>query len=349
MTPRNERSSSRKLLRGKHTDGQILVVFAGAAVALILFAGLAVDGGNAFLNRRTAQNVSDLAAVAGTTVIAEFYTKSPSITSADVYNAIASRVAANNCVSTSEEPCSWTASYVDGGEAVTGPVTATGAIPHTSQSVSDPPPTQGVVVHVTRQPRTFFLGVIGQSQWTIHTDATALTARVPSVPPGALLPIAINPPSADEGSEFTLSTGTNYGPGNFGWLTWLNDNGNPILTNSLCNPDNPVVSIGDLVPGNTGTQNSDGVRDCLDQWILSGATILVPLFEVCNDCNGTNSTFRVMGFAAFVLTSYTTSGGAINSLTGRFVGISDLTTVPAGTGSGPPKAGDTSVFLGLIR
>lgn len=119
--------------------------------------------------------------------------------------------------------------------------------------------------------------------------------------------------------------------------------------NSLCYPDNPPISIGDEVPGNTGVQNSSGVRACLDGWIASGATILVPLYEVCNDCNGTNSTFTVVNIAAFVLTSYTTSGGAINTLTGRFIGVSELQTVPAGSGNGPPEPGDTSVFLGLIR
>ena len=283
----------------------------------------------------------DLAAVAGTKVIADFYTKSPnSITSADVYDVIAARATANNCANSGSDPCTWTASYVDENEAVTGPVTPTGAIPANSQ---------GVVVHVTRQPHTYFLGVIGQSQWTVQTDATALTAKETTVPPGSLLPIGINPPNVDPGTEFTLGADSTYGPGNSGWLSWLGGNATGTLANSICNPDNPPISIGDIVPGEPGVHNSSGVRGCLDQWIASGATILVPLYQVCNNCNGNNATFIVSGFAAFVLTDYTISHGAINTLTGRFVGVSDLTSVPAGSGYGPPSPGDLTVSLGLIR
>lgn len=340
MNRKDTLSTGRKPSTPGAERGQILVVFAVAAVTLILVAGLVVDGGNAFLNRRTGQNVSDLAAVAGTKVIADFYTTTPSLTSADVYSAISARAVANNCASGGDDLCAWTASYVDKSEQVTGPVTATGAIPSS---------TQGVIVHVKRQPRTFFLGVIGQNRWTVQTDATALTARLTTAPPAALLPIGINPPSALPGTEFTLGADTNYGPGNVGWLSWLGGNATGILAASLCNPDNPIVSIGDSIPGEPGVHNSSAIRACLDQWIASGATILVPLFQQCNPCNGNNAQFIVTGFAAFVLTGYTISHGAINTLTGRFVGVSDLLSVPAGSGNGPPGTGDPSVFLGLIR
>lgn len=327
--------------RGPH-EGQILVIFALAAVALVLAVGLVIDGGNAFLNRRSAQNASDLAALAGTQVIADFYTKVPNTTtSADVYGAIQARMTANDCTSSGATPCSWSASFVDKYEAVTGDVLAgTSAIPAGSQ---------GVIVHVTREPGTYFLGLINQGKWTVITDATALTARQTTAPPGALLPIGINPPTASEYDLFTLTEGSSFGPGNFGWLSWTGANATGILATSICSPDNPLVSIGDWIPGEPGVHNGSDVRACLDKWIASGATVLVPLWSTCSACNGNNAQYQVVGFASFILDSYTISHGAINTLIGRFQGVSSLTSVPAGTGDGPPQAGDISVSLGLVR
>jgi uncharacterized membrane protein len=54
--------------RGTRTDGrergQILVVFTLALIALLGFAGLAIDGGSAFAQRRDQQTAADLAALA---------------------------------------------------------------------------------------------------------------------------------------------------------------------------------------------------------------------------------------------------------------------------------------------
>ena len=120
---------------------------------------------------------------------------------------------------------------------------------------------------------------------------------------------------------------------------------------SLCNPNNPALSIGSVVPGNPGVTNSTNVRACLQQWIDSGATVLIPLFTNCSPCNGNNAQYTVSGFAAFVLTGYTTSGGAINTLQGYFVGVTDYTSVTPGTGSAPPPpgVGDITIQLGLVQ
>ena len=50
----------------RHTPrGQVLIIVTLALVAIIGVAGLAIDGGNAFLDRRNAQNAADSAALAG--------------------------------------------------------------------------------------------------------------------------------------------------------------------------------------------------------------------------------------------------------------------------------------------
>ncbi len=55
----NDRSDRAK------SGGQVLVVFALSLIALLGFAGLAIDGGSAFAMRRDEQNAADLAALAG--------------------------------------------------------------------------------------------------------------------------------------------------------------------------------------------------------------------------------------------------------------------------------------------
>jgi hypothetical protein len=196
--------------------------------------------------------------------------------------------------------------------------------------------------------------VIGQSQWTVQTDATALTAKDTTAPPGALLPIGVNlPQDLSTGTSYILTESTSYGPGNFAWLSWAGGNATEILVNSLCNPDNPPLYPPpgppgpSVVPGDPGVTNASGVRACLDQWI--GATVLIPVFSGCTDCNGNNAQYVYYGYESFVLTGYTTSGGAINSLSGYFQLYSPLASVPAGTGSGPPEPGALHVSLGLVR
>src|SRR6266852_4335803 len=52
--------------------GQVLLLFALAATAIILGVGLVVDGGYALSQRRASQNASDFAALAGARVVAEW-------------------------------------------------------------------------------------------------------------------------------------------------------------------------------------------------------------------------------------------------------------------------------------
>ncbi len=338
-------ASCRPASPGGRTDpqgqgGQILVVFAGGLITLILMVGLVIDAGNAFLNRRDGQNAADLAAMAGTKIVADYYVKAPGLTSADVYDAISARMSANNCSASGGTPCTWTASFIDRNEAVLGPVVASASgIPYNAQ---------GVIVHVSRQPRTYFLGLVGQTNWTVATDATALTARTTAAPPGGLLPIGTNPPQPYQTNrEYTLTDG--YGPGQFGWLSWTGANATGILARSICYPDNPAMTFPVWIPGEPGAHNGSDVRACLDGWIASGATVLIPVFDACQPCNGNNAKYNVTGLAAFVLTGYDGSGPAITTVRGRFVQYSGLTSVGAGSLSGPPAAGDPTFFLGLVR
>ena len=76
-------------------DGQIIVLFALALVAMVAMAGLVIEAGNAFAQQRIAQNGADAAANAGTIVIAQDL-KTGAQTGDDVYNAVTAAVTAND-------------------------------------------------------------------------------------------------------------------------------------------------------------------------------------------------------------------------------------------------------------
>lgn len=325
-----------------------MVLFVLSLVALLLFTGLAFDGGYAFVNRRDAQNAADLASLAGTKVIADYYTADSSLTGTDVYDAVASTVQ-ENCDATGTPCAGWTGEYVDKTLATIGGVSATGGIPAGAQ---------GVQVTTTKQPRTFFLDLppVNKTTWSIAATATALTASQLGLPPGQVLPIAADPPHQYQpGQEVTLTVGKN-GPGNFGWLYWSSPPSETNLVTSLCTPNNPYLQFPVLISGDPGTKNGSGVRACLQHWVDTGTTVYIPLWEPgplappSQSCEtggqGNNFNYCVTGLAAFVLTGF--DQPAVDQITARFVQFYTLPSVPAGYG-GPPGPGDASYFLGLVK
>src|SRR5437867_3347317 len=74
---RNSAKRARRLLSNAPTPrmpaakqrGQVAIIIALSMVALIAVLGLAIDGGSIYAQRRTAQNSSDAAALAGTRVM----------------------------------------------------------------------------------------------------------------------------------------------------------------------------------------------------------------------------------------------------------------------------------------
>jgi Flp pilus assembly protein TadG len=330
--------------------GQIIVLFSIALVTIILFVGLVIDGGFAFLNRREAQNIADTAALAGTKVIADFYRNGApsSTTSTTVYATIDAIAQANGCLFETTTPCAWTAQFVDRSKNVLGPVV--------NAPSGLPPNTQGITVTVTRTPPTYFLGVIGQTTWTISAEATALTAQMTMAPNGILIPIGINPPQPLEpGQTYILTeTGTtrgggnspNFGPGNFGWLSWTGSNDAGSLAESICYPNNPAFTLPAIFPGDPGATNASRVRGCLDRWL--GRAVYIPVVSACEPCNGNHATFTITRIASFRLTGYDGNGPAVSWLAGVFLAYYTLPSVEAGFG-GPPLPGDDAVFVGLVR
>ena len=86
------------------------LVFSLSLVVLLLIAGLAIDAGNAFLQQRDGQNVSDLASMAGTQPVANYYLNDGGTSAAaatngpKVYTAIQTSVTTNGCQATGSRP-----------------------------------------------------------------------------------------------------------------------------------------------------------------------------------------------------------------------------------------------------
>src|SRR4029079_12533370 len=81
--PQSREASSMRRRSRPAQRGQVLVMFAGGLIALIAVVGLVIDGGNVFFNRRDDQNASDLASLAGTKRLYDYYVGNRNYTPTD--------------------------------------------------------------------------------------------------------------------------------------------------------------------------------------------------------------------------------------------------------------------------
>ncbi len=327
--------SSGRSDRRRGTQGQILALFVGGMILIFLVAGLVIDGGTAFLNRRDAQNSADVAAMAGAKQLADYRLKKPSL---GVYDTIAKSVAANGCGT----GCTWTARYVGARSGALfrdlGPVGAG----------TPPGGALGVKVDVTRRPNTYFLGVVGQGTWTIDTTATAVSGLPDGAPASELLPIAIWELSEFKtGTLYALTNGKNAA-GNFGWLAWSGSNDSKSLAGSICTPNNPSFKLSAWFPADPGKSNSSAVRDCLRERVDSKQPVLIPIVDRERG-DGENTEYRIVAIAAFTITSF--SQPAVDQINGRFEG-----TLPYSQGASvssrivaPPSPDHPFYYIGLSQ
>lgn len=318
--------------------GQILVIVAGGVTTLLLLAGLVLDGGIAFLNKRDGQNVADTSALAGTRLVAEHHTDATiTYTSADIYSGIDATVIANGCDGIGT-PCTWEANFVDTSYADLGDVTTVAsAIP--AQAV-------GVRVDVNRKPGTFLARLANIQAWNVSAHAIAVATELATAPPNALLPIALKENTGDPyiaGQTYDLTDGKDI-PGGFGYISWDGSNDPNSLADSICTPDNPPFAMPYTFVGDPGKSNSDGVRDCLDRWIINGQTVLIPIYSTVVG-PGNNAVYTIVGVAAFVLTSH--AQPAVDNIQGHFVEYYPYTSVPGG--GVVPSEGSTSVIFSLAQ
>lgn len=368
----------RRGARRESERGQILIIVAGGLIGLLAIVALVLEGGTMILNRRDGQNAADLAALAGARMVALNYTDGGR-TQADVYAALDSNLEVNNCGATATAPCTWEARFVGAGLVDLGTVVDT--------ATALPANTLGVTVGVTRSPSAMVGRVLGFDTWDISTEATAVSAKSPDIAGGTLLPIALCGFGVVGSGECDAADGTNAfpfqagqtvdltdgmdGPGGFGWLSWTGSNSATTLEASLCEANNPPFQLdsltddpgdwlkGDIIgtnpadgetwfPAGNGKMNSSGVRACLDKWIDSGITVLIPIYDTLSSKpNGDNLAYHIVGVAAFILTAR--EQPAVDQIQGNFVAYYPLTSIPGGSGWTPPDADDTTTFIGLVK
>jgi len=141
--------------------GQVLVIVAGALVALIAMVGLVIDGGYAWGQQRDTQNGADAAAKAGAAVI-QLNLAGDAQDGGDVGCAVAA-TAAQNAITLQG------AVYTDFQGNATG-----AAVPACGAGVAIPAGAQGVLATTEKTFNTFLASVVGFSQFTARADATAV-------------------------------------------------------------------------------------------------------------------------------------------------------------------------------
>jgi hypothetical protein len=134
-------------------------------------------------------------------------------------------------------------------------------------------------------------------------------------------------------SLYDILNGTQ--PGNFGWLSWTGNTETQVFVASLTppgnnstyiNPNAPsdhIMSVGDWITGLPGVRNAKEVRDALDR--LKSTDIVVPLWDQ-SQIQGSNTRYRVGGFARVRILSYQLSGP--NRISVRFLGYTQCGDKP---------------------
>jgi hypothetical protein len=307
MTQNHDSGSSRE-------SGQILAVFALALVTIVAMAGLVLDGGFSFVQRRDEQNAADGAALAA--AYAYGFTQD-----VDAARTAARTIAAAN-------------GYVHGSDSTVVDMTSanTGA-------------GREFVVTISKPHRNYFAGIVGMPTWEVSATATTKSGW-PNAAYGAM-PIIFNQMAFDQhgagpSSETTYPqagvTGPNPAPQDgdtFNWTMYCDScNADTSTVTSLIDGGGlaTVVTLDDkLDPLNSGVHNP--LYDSLAAEI--GNEFPVPIVD---------SDGNMVGWAMFHLTDAV--GGSTKSISGYFVSPVDASNlVIDDTRSAGANFGDYTVYF----
>jgi YD repeat-containing protein len=166
------------------------------------------------------------------------------------------------------------------------------------------------------------------------------TPPVTSTGSCALYPIALSAQTLTGVAVSTTISSITHGtrPGNFGWLSWTGDTGDPALVASLAPPGdstgyvNPAdasdhtLAAGKSVFGRPGVANSSALRAALDQ--LKTRDITVPVWDTTRG-SGSTATYHVSAFARVRLLDYQLPANK-DLLSLRFLGYTDCGAAAGG-------------------
>lgn len=315
--PRRPRRRSREA-------GQILPLSALAMLAIIAGVALVLEGGNVYATQRMSQNAADAVAHAGATVLAQRL-GGTSKDDQDVADAIQQLSDANGLVSHTAYYVNVLGQYVNQyGLVASGPGEY---IQVGSLGQDQPPPlkAQGVRVTANRTASATFGRIIGQNQFNVGAEATAVMGRLTG---GQFLPLVLPvSPSECSNSGFlqpfddpnkasmwymsnpgtTHPTGTEYvvplcktGGGSFMFLDLDPDLdcGEEVLHPPSIQFDTFPVDI----PTDTGGDCQTKVANAMAAANMQGKVVLIPICD--NNCvtgSGNNARYHVVRIAAFYL------------------------------------------------
>ncbi len=188
----------------------------------------------------------------------------------------------------------------------------------------------------------------GETGATASNSSSANSSLVSATPVDVcqLYPIALHTSSLAGvtvgGAIPSISNGAQ--PGNFGWLSWAGDQGNPALVTSLTPPGNStsytnpnnandhVLVVGDWVDGRPGVGNSSDVRSALTQ--LESQAIVVPVWDQAQG-QGANTQYHIVGFAQVRITGFQLA--SLNTISARYLGSTDCLGTPPPPPPPPPS------------
>jgi Flp pilus assembly protein TadG len=143
-----------------------MVVLAIGLVGLIALAGLVLDGGRAYGERRQMQNAADSASMAATRQLDRYITGAT--TDASLIKAAAEDTAEDN----GADPAEVTCTLVRFDRTTIEPCPSGATMSQATKDIA-----AGVLVATKQTQETFFMGVVGQNDFTATADATAQIGR----------------------------------------------------------------------------------------------------------------------------------------------------------------------------
>jgi Flp pilus assembly protein TadG len=314
--------------------GQIMVMAGLSMVALVGFLGLVLDVGNAYVQRRFAQNAADAASMAGARYMA-INRAAPS--DAGTRGAVTALLPPNGdttlAPATGPDAGAW---YIALDGSVVSPVNGTGAVPGSAR---------GVRVNATKTFPTFIFRILGRETSTVTATATALYGAVETVlldwsrTGVPVMPLAFDSyyydrmiaranctygqtinfrQPVDWASECVVDDDAHFG---FSTLNIGNDCSNQTIRDVLDRLANHPDTLGDIsvTVGDTDIMVCSGARDTTWDYVIKGRPVLVPVIdhtsaEACNS----NCYARVTGFV-YVWFDGVVGHGANAYMRGRWI------------------------------
>ncbi|MGZ8770545.1 MAG: pilus assembly protein TadG-related protein [Aeromicrobium sp.] len=314
----------------RREGGQMLVLFAATVTVIIMVVGLVIDGGNALVQRREAQNAADFAALAGARIITQRISGDfTNGTDANVASAITKSMAINHASPVTFGPPIGPV-YVDDTGAI---VPSTGSPASFVGNGSIPAGASGVKVSATQVFSTYFVGLAGLASLTASAEATA-RGGYSAGPPSGVFPVGIaeaffdgrQPCSGPVSTDPTnvcyptkLTPGSHNVPGGFGWLKFgcpgyglgQGNNGGcehnkPFLQDEIGPPSNSYGCCTEVgLPGSLDFVGSlpgnKASADC-DYYIDNEIVVTTPVWDYALG-TGSNGHYHIIGFTGFQITN----------------------------------------------